>query len=126
MCEFIPVIIVNILNVAYNKLSLPVRKVLYLFDCPQNVTMQKDKTNVKGNHLDLIHEFCKIPRHIFPFFTFFLPPTPPPNTHPMPRLEITEHLHAVVNHFDMSASSLSTSQTYIYSNAFGALKVDTA
>lgn len=37
-----------------------------------------------------------------------------------------EHLHAVVYHFDTSASSFSKSQIYIYSNVLSAVKVDTA
>lgn len=44
----------------------------------------------------------------------------------MLQLESTEHLHAVVYHFDMLASSFSKSQIYIYSNVFSAVKVDTA
>lgn len=55
-------------------------------------------------------EVCKIPQHIFE----------------MLQLGITEHLHAVVNHFDMLAASFSISQIYIYSNVFSAAKVDTA
>lgn len=55
-------------------------------------------------------EVCKIQRHIFE----------------MLQLESTEHLHAVVYHFDMLASSFSKSQIYIYSNVFGAPKFDTA
>lgn len=44
----------------------------------------------------------------------------------MQQLESTEHLHAVVYHFDTLASSFSKSQIYIYSNVFSAVKVDTA
>lgn len=55
-------------------------------------------------------EVCKNPPHIFE----------------MPQLQSSEHLHAVVYHFDTLASSFSKSQIYIYSNVFSALKVDTA
>lgn len=55
-------------------------------------------------------KFVKTPGHIFE----------------MLQLQSTEHLHAVVYHFDKLASSFSKSQIYIYSNVFSAVKVDTA
>lgn len=44
----------------------------------------------------------------------------------MQELQSTKHLHAVVYHFDVLASSFSKSQIYIYSNVFSAVKADTA
>jgi len=51
-------------------------------------------------------QVCKIPTYIFD----------------MLELQSAQYLHSVVYHFDMLASS----QIYIYSNVFSAVKVDTA